>query len=43
MLHLDLEDFLVSNCFDYFQLQRSQANILSRQGHDGYIKNNSQE
>jgi hypothetical protein len=37
MLHLDLEDFLVSSCIDCFQLRKrpkSQANFLSRQGHD---------
>ncbi len=38
MLHLDLEDFLVSNYINCLQLHRrprSQANFLSKQGHDG--------
>jgi hypothetical protein len=38
MLHLDMDDFFVSSCINYLQLRRrpkSQANLLSRQGHHG--------
>jgi hypothetical protein len=38
MLLLDMKDFLIFSCIDYLQLHRrprGQANLLSRQGHDG--------